>query len=145
MAVERRARTTWTGTIVGGSGSISAGSGAFTNQPISLDTRISDPNGHTSPEELIAAAHGACFAMSVSSVLTGRGISPDAIVVDALCVEGPVDDGFAITGIELAVSVRAAGLDERQLHDVIDEAERGCPVSKAFAGNVPVKIRPSLS
>lgn len=141
MALRRRADVHWAGAIASGTGAIAFGSGAIPPQPIALQTRITDQaSGQTSPEELIAAAHGACFAMSVAAVLTGRGIASDAIDVATECEEGPVADGFAITAIHLTVTVAAPTLDQAAIEAVVAEAHATCPVSRALANNVDIRI-----
>jgi osmotically inducible protein OsmC len=144
MSVERRAKVTWSGTLADGSGMLESGSGALRAQPYSLTTRIGEPAGQTSPEELIAAAHAACFSMAMAFELTQIGASIDDIAVSARCVEGPVDDGFAITNIDLDVTVRSHGLSPEALESAISRAHAGCPVSRALSGNVNMTVTARL-
>lgn len=99
----------------------------------------------TSPEELIAAAHAACFSMALSNVLAGGGHDPQRIEVDAACRFEPVESGgYGITSMDLDVRVQAAGLEQTEFEAAISEAEAGCPVSNALRGNVEVDVRAEL-
>ena len=84
--IVRNADVTWEGNVARGAGSITAASGAFATLPYSLATRVGQPEGKTSPEELLAAAHAGCFAMSLASELTGRDLPPERLATSATCV-----------------------------------------------------------
>ena len=101
---------------------------------VSFPTRAGNPDGQTSPEELIAAAHSACLAMNLSGVLGAEGITADSIDVSAEVTLGQADGGFAITGIEITLRAKVPGLDADKFAELAKTAERTCPVSKALTG-----------
>ena len=114
MAVaERGAQTIWTGTTARGSGRLRVDSGAFPEQTLTFAARTEQSDGKTSPEELIAAAHSACFAMALSAQLTRRGHPPEELVVRAVCTLDRVEGGYAITTMELEVRGRVSGRRRR--------------------------------
>ena len=107
---ESRANAVWAGDLVGGSGSVSVASGAFPEQAVTWAARTNRPDPKTSPEELIAAAHAACYAMAFSNTLATAGHAPERLAVDAVCRLDPLDGGgVAITRIDLTVRGRVAG------------------------------------
>jgi osmotically inducible protein OsmC len=132
----RTARTAWTGTLEQGSGTVemaSSGIGAF---EVSFPKRAADDaGGTTSPEELIAAAHSACFAMALSAIIGRAGGTPKSLDVGADVSLGPDPaGGFRLTGITLNVSGDVDGLDAAGFQAAAEEAKAGCPVSKALTG-----------
>jgi osmotically inducible protein OsmC len=132
----RTARTAWTGTLEQGSGTVdmtSSGIGAF---EVSFPKRAADDaGGTTSPEELIAAAHSACFAMALSAIVGRAGGTPKSLDVGADVSLGPDPaGGFRLTGITLEVSGDVDGLDAAGFRAAAEEAKAGCPVSKALTG-----------
>lgn len=131
----RSARTDWTGTFAEGSGKVeltSSGLGTFTT---SFPTRSADAaNGATSPEELIAAAHSACYAMQLSALIGEAGGTPIALDVTADVSLGPDDVGFKLTGIKLTLRGEVDGLDAEGFARVAQQAKETCPVSKALTG-----------
>ena len=128
--IERVAHVSWEGNLARGGGSISGGTGVFEALPYSLASRVEKPDGKTSPEELLAAAHGGCFAMSVAGELTGLGHPPERIDVTCRIVMDEVEgQGHQIVGSRVAVSVHAPGLDEPTLAKGIELADEGCPFS----------------
>lgn len=130
----RDATTRWTGDLNGGSGKVSLDSSNLGEFTISFPTRTGDPDGQTSPEELIAAAHSGCLAMNMSGVLQKAGLTAESIDVTSDVTVGPVDDGLAITGIELVMRVKIDGVDPEKFAELADAAATTCPVSKALAG-----------
>ncbi len=131
----RSARTDWTGSFEEGSGKVeltSSGLGTFTT---SFPTRSADSaNGSTSPEELIAAAHSACYAMQLSAVIGEAGGTPIALDVTADVGLGPDDPGFKLTGIKLTLRAEVEGLDADGFAKAAQLAKEMCPVSKALTG-----------
>src|SRR5579885_3683183 len=102
--IERSARVAWRGSVARGSGTLGAAGGAFANLPFTLASRIGEPEGKTSPEELLAAAHAGCFAMSLGSELARDGTPPDAIDVDCTIVMDEVEgQGHQIVGSQIEV------------------------------------------
>ena len=132
MATERTAQVTWNGSLMDGSGTItSTTSGAIGEQPVSWASRAEDANGKTSPEDLIAAAHAACFAMALSHGLAQAGTPPDELNTSATVTFQP---GEGITKIALTVEGRVPGIDESAFLEAAEGAKANCPVSKALAG-----------
>ncbi len=132
----RSARTTWTGGLEDGTGTVAlVSSGAGTYQ-VSFPKRAADEaGGTTSPEELIAAAHTACFAMQFSALLGAAGGSGQSLDVSADVTLGPDPaGGFRISGITLAVRGSADGVSAEEFSKIAQEAKSACPVSKALAG-----------
>ena len=128
--IERRAEVVWEGNVARGVGSISAGTGAFTALPFSLPTRIGQAEGKTSPEELLAAAHGGCLAMALAGELTGAGTPPGRLDVSCLIVMDEVEDqGHQVVASRVEAVVAAEGLDDAGLQDALARADEGCPYS----------------
>jgi len=128
--IVRNARVVWEGNVARGGGSITAASGAFSELPYTLATRIGAPEGKTSPEELLAAAHGGCLTMSLASELTSAGTPPGRLEVSCTIVMDEVEgQGHQIVGSEVEAVVAVDGLDEAQLRSVVEKADGGCPFS----------------
>ena len=128
--IERTAEVVWEGNVARGGGSISAGSGAFTALPYSLPTRIGKSEGKTSPEELLAGAHGGCITMSIAGELVGAGITPGRIDVTCTIVMDEVEgQGHQIVGSNVEAVVAAEGLDDEGLQAALAKADEGCPFS----------------
>src|SRR5580704_2264267 len=138
----RTARTAWNGTLAEGSGQVELTSSGVGTYEVSFPKRAADDaDGTTSPEELIAAAHSACYAMSLSNEIAQAGGTPQALDVTASVTLGPDPDkgGFAITGITIVVEGEVDGLDA-----AAQKAKAGCPVSKALAGTT-ITLEASLA
>jgi osmotically inducible protein OsmC len=143
--VQREANVTWRGNIARGSGSITAGTGAFEELPYSLATRVERPDGKTSPEELLAAAHAACFAMSLAGELTGAGSPPDQLDVTATVTLDEVDGGsHRIVSSELLARARVTGLDAAEFERLAEAASEGCPLSKLIEASAQVTVNARL-
>ena len=128
--IERVAEIVWEGNLARGSGAISAGTGAFSSLPYTNASRIAAPEDKTSPEELLAAAHGGCFTMSLAGELTGLGHPPQRLTTTCLIVMDEVEgQGHQIVGSQVTVSVHAPGLDDATLAKGIELADEGCPFS----------------
>jgi osmotically inducible protein OsmC len=129
--IERHARVTWEGNVARGAGSLSAGSGAFTGLGISLPTRIGQPEGKTSPEELLAAAHGGCITMSLASELTQAGTPPGRLDVAVTIVMDEVEgQGHQIVASRVEATVAIDGIDDDALQTAVAKADEGCPFSQ---------------
>lgn len=137
----RNAEATWKGTLQGGNGSYSGESGTLEGT-YSFGTRFGDERG-SNPEELLAAAHAACFSMALSLQLEKAGGTPESVHTEAACTVEKVGQGFKITTIELRTRVRASGLDEAAFQEAAQGAKAGCPVSQALAG-VDIKLDATL-
>ena len=142
---ESRASALWQGDLGSGSGKVSVASGAFPEQAVTWAARTNRPDPKTSPEELIAAAHAACYAMAFSHTLAEAGHAPEQVSVDAACRFDPVEGGgFAITRIDLTVRGRVAGIDQAEFERLAADGDRGCPVSNALRGNVEIGLAVTL-
>src|SRR4051794_38507859 len=139
---QRKARAMWEGDLFSGSGAASAlSSGLFTDAPVSWPARTEESGGKTSPEELIAAAHAACFCMALSNELSSRGHPPARLEVQATCTFEP---GKGITTMALDVSAEVPGVDEAGFQEGLDAATASCPVSNALRGNVDIQVDGTL-
>ncbi len=139
--IERKAEVVWEGSLAAGSGEASgASSGAFGPLPVTWAARTEAPEGKTSPEELVAAAHAACYAMAFAHTLAEAGSPPDRLAVSAVVGAELGDDGLRITSSELTVTGRVPGLDASDFTRHAQDAERGCPVSNALRGNVEIRV-----
>ena len=132
----RSAHTAWTGTLQEGTGRVELTSSELGGYDVSFPKRAADDaDGTTSPEELIAAAHSACYSMALSGGIAGAGGVPKALEVDADVTLGPDPaGGFRITGIKLTVRGTVEGMDEAAFIAAAQAAKAGCPVSKALTG-----------
>jgi osmotically inducible protein OsmC len=131
----RTARTAWNGTLQEGSGQVELSSSKVGTFDVNFPKRAAeDAGGTTSPEELIAAAHAACFAMSLSNEIGKAGGTPQALEVTADVTLGRDDSGLAITTIKLTVRGEVEGLDADGFQQAAQAAKVGCPVSKALTG-----------
>lgn len=129
--VKRVADAQWQGDLQNGSGSVALGSGAFKG-PYSYKSRFEDGAG-TNPEELLGAAHAACFSMALSFALAQAGHPVTKVQTKATVNFGPVPGGFAISRIELQTEGKVAGLDAAAFQKFAAEAKANCPISKALA------------
>jgi osmotically inducible protein OsmC len=128
--IERTAEVVWEGNVARGSGAISAGSGAFSGLGYSLPTRIGQPEGKTSPEELLAAAHGGCLTMSLAGELAGAGVPPGKLVCTCRIVMDEIEgQGHQIVGSYVELVATVEGLDEAVLRAAAAKADDGCPFS----------------
>ena len=144
MATDRRAEVTWKGSLLEGSGTIdSTTSGAIGAQSVSWPARSTDDaGGSTSPEELIAAAHAACFSMALSAGLSKAGYEPEQLRTTATVTFQP---GEGITKIALTVEGRVAGIDQAGFVAAANDAKQNCPVSKALAGVPEITLDATLA
>ncbi len=142
----RTARTAWTGSLQEGSGKVELSSSKLATFDVNFPKRAADEaGGVTSPEELIAAAHSACFAMQLSAFIAEAGGTPQALDVSADVTLGPDPaGGFAISGIVLTVEGEVDGLDADGFQKAAEAAKAGCPVSKALAGTT-ITLKASLA
>jgi osmotically inducible protein OsmC len=126
--IERTAAVTWEGNVARGAGTLSAGSGAFTGLGYSLPTRIGQPEGKTSPEELLAAAHGGCITMGLAGELTGAGTPPGRLDVTCRIVMDEVEgEGHQIVGSQVEIVAAVDGLDDDAFQELVAKADAGCP------------------
>ena len=143
MAADRTAHVTWSGSLMEGSGTItSVESGAFGPLDVTWGARTEESGGLTSPEELIAAAHAACFSMALSHGLAQGGTPPDKLEVDATATFVP---GTGITKIALSVRGTVPGIEEPAFMHAAQEAKENCPVSKALASVPEITVDAALA
>jgi lipoyl-dependent peroxiredoxin len=143
MAAERTAHVTWSGSLLEGGGTIdSVGSGAFGSLGVTWEARTEESNGRTSPEELIAAAHAACFSMAFSGGLAKAGTPPERLETSATVTFVP---GEGITKSALTVHGSVPGMDEEAFRAAAETAMENCPVSKALAGVPEITVDASLA
>jgi osmotically inducible protein OsmC len=132
MATHRTAEVTWHGSLIEGSGTIdSTTSGVVAPLPVTWTSRAEDPQGRTSPEDLLAAAHASCFAMALSGALADGGHTADELRTSATVTFVP---GTGITKIALTVRGRVPDIDEGAFLEAAEGAKAGCPISQALAG-----------
>ena len=142
MATERRAEVVWNGSLMDGSGTIvSTTSSAIGEQPVSWPNRAEDSPSATSPEELIAAAHAACFSMALSHGLAQAGNPPDELKTSATVTFQP---GQGITKIALTVEGSVPGVDAAGFQEAAEGAKANCPVSKALAAVPEITLSATL-
>jgi osmotically inducible protein OsmC len=141
MAAISRADAIWKGDLTSGSGRVKVASGALVEFPVSWASRAESQHGKTSPEELIAAAHAACYSMAFSSGLSKAGHKVVELNTTAAVTFVP---GTGITTVELTVRGRVTGIDDAEFQKLAAEAKDGCPVSKALHGNVELKLEARL-
>ena len=142
---ERRAEVEWQGSLIQGSGRIvGVGSGAFGNLPITWAARTERSDGKTSPEELLAAAHSACFAMALSHGLAQAGTPAERLNVNATCTFEQVEGGFKVSTMVLDVRGRVPALDQAGFEKAAQQAGQGCPISNALRNNVAISVNAHL-
>jgi osmotically inducible protein OsmC len=138
----RNAAATWEGTLKGGKGTFNGESGAVGGQ-YSFGSRFESGIG-SNPEELIAAAEAACYSMALSGAIEKAGGVPKKISSKAACTVEKTDQGMTITSIRLDVEVSAEGISAEEFDRVTLATGEGCPVSRAFKGNVRIDVNASL-
>jgi osmotically inducible protein OsmC len=140
----RNVTVNWKGSLLEGSGEAKAGTGAFT-LPVTFPRRIGDPQGQTSPEELIAAAHAVCFAMVINAATGKKGGSIDKTHVTCTVTADKGDAGIKITTSKLSLSVEGLkGIEPGAFDAFAREAEKGCPVSNALRGSVDIQLETAV-
>ena len=145
MAAIRRAEATWSGPLATGSGTVSAlSSGSFTDLPVSWAARTEAPGGKTSPEELLAAAHAACFEMALSGALGRAGTPPERLDVSAEVTFDKLEAGWRVVSSALTVRGRVPGMSAADFEAAADGAKDGCPISQALKGNVALSVEATL-
>ena len=137
---ERHADVEWKGTVAEGKGEAKAGTGAFT-LPVSFPARIGDPGGKTSPEELMAAAHAACYAMALNATIGRKGGAAAKTDITATVTADKGDAGIKIMSSKLSVTAYGLkGLEAADFATVAQEAEGRCPVSNAYRGTMQISV-----
>jgi osmotically inducible protein OsmC len=130
----------WSGPIMEGKGMARAGTGAF-NLPVTFPSRIGEPAGTTSPEELVAAAHAACYAMALNATLGRKNASAARTVITATVSADKGDAGIKLTTSKLHVAAEGVqGMDAAAFETTAKEAESKCPISNALRGNLEIEV-----
>jgi osmotically inducible protein OsmC len=141
MSVTSEATTLWFGDLPSGSGTTSLDSSDAAEFPVSWAARSQGEAGKTNPEELLGAAHSACFSMAFANGLATAGHTAESLQVTAAVT---FDPSVGITGSHLLVSAKVAGLDDEEFQRLAVEAKENCPVSRALAG-IPITLEASLA
>jgi osmotically inducible protein OsmC len=129
--IERTTHVGWDGNLARGAGTLDAATGAFARLPFSLPSRIGEPGGKTSPEELLAAAHGGCLTMSIVGELTAAGTPPGRLDVECTIVMDEVEgQGHQIVGSQIEIVAQVDGIDDAALQSAAVRADEGCPFSQ---------------
>ena len=131
----RKGSAQWTGDLRTGKGFVSSESGALSKLPYGFNTRFGDEKG-TNPEELIGAAHAACFSMALSNELSKAGIANPQIETTSAIELKQQDGGFTITAAHLTVTITAKGADRAAAQKAAETAEKNCPVSKLMKAEI---------
>jgi peroxiredoxin, OsmC subfamily len=141
MAITSEATTIWKGDLFGGSGNLTLDSSQAATFPVDWRARSEGEEGVTNPEELLGAAHAACFSMAFSNALSSFGTKPESIQTTAAVTFDPAQ---GITGSHLLVNATVPGISEEDFQRLADEAKRTCPVSRALAG-IPITLEAELT
>jgi lipoyl-dependent peroxiredoxin len=145
MSTSRAATAVWQGDLFNGSGTVSSGTTElFTELPVSWASRTEEPAGRTSPEELLAAAHAACFSMALANGLAKQGNAPERLEVRAEVAFDKQEVGWSVTRSALTVRGRVPGIDQDGFRAAAEAARDGCPVSRALKGNVELSVEATL-
>jgi len=146
VAATRQAKAVWNGDLAKGSGEVSAvSSGKFSALGISWGARTESPQGKTSPEELLAAAHASCFAMALSAGLAKAGTPPKKLDVTSTVTFDKVGEDWTVVSSELEVKGEVPGIDAAAFAKAAEGAKDGCPISRALKNNVKLSVRPTLA
>jgi osmotically inducible protein OsmC len=130
----------WAGSVMEGKGTAKAATGAF-SLPVTFPSRIGEPEGRTSPEELVAAAHAACYAMALNATLGRKGASAARTLITATITADKGEAGIKLTTSKLKVLAEGLqGMDKAQFAEVAREAEGKCPISNALRGNLQIEV-----
>lgn len=130
LQIERSAEAVWCGDLINGKGTTSTDTGVLRDVPYSFKTRFENDKQGTNPEELIAAAHAACFSMAFSKMLADAGHAPKEVRTKAKLTLAKTDAGFKITKIRLETTGMVDGMDEATFQKTAEKAKEGCPVSQ---------------
>jgi osmotically inducible protein OsmC len=140
----RQVEVNWQGSLMEGKGVATAGTGAF-HLPVAFPARIGEPDGKTSPEELMAAAHAACYSMALAGALGRKGASAERTVVSAIITAEKGDAGIKIQSSTLKVVAHGLkGISATEFSEVAHEADSRCPVSNAYRGTVHTAVEASV-
>lgn len=145
MAAIRRAEVTWNGDLLSGDGHVSAVSSlAFHDLPVTWAARTESPDGRTSPEELVAAAHASCYSMAFAGGLTRAGTPPQRLAVSAEVTFDKLEAGWRVVSSALTVRGVVPGISVEDFVAAAEAAKDGCPISMALKGNVELSVEATL-
>jgi len=138
---DRQAHTVWEGSLFEGKGELEFASSGIGRFPVTWASRVEAPEGRTSPEELLAAAHAACYSMALSNTLAGAGNPPERLhVVATVSLDPKQGGGVEVTRSALEVTGTVVGLDQAGFQEAAEKSEKGCPISNAIRGNVAITV-----
>ena len=140
MSIQRKASAVWKCGLKDGKGTVSATSGVLSNTPYSFTTRFENTPG-TNPEELIAAAHAACFSMALSAQLSGANLTPDSINTTANLTMEKLEAGWTITAVHLDVAAKVPNASADAFNKAAENAKAGCPVSKVLNAKITMTAK----
>ena len=138
--MQRKASAVWKGGLKDGKGTVSSASGVLSNTAYSFTTRFENTPG-TNPEELIAAAHAACFSMALSAQLGGANLTAESINTTATLSLEKLDSGWTITAIQLDVAARVPKADDAAFQKAANDAKTGCPISKLLNAKITMSAK----
>jgi len=141
LAVTSEATTVWSGGLTDGAGTTRLDSSKVAQFPVNWKARAEGEAGTTNPEELLGAAHSACFSMAFAKILTTAGYAPESIQATAAVT---FEAGKGVLGSHLLVSARVPGLTEAEFEALAEDAKQNCPISQALAG-IPITIEAELA
>ncbi|MGA8709850.1 MAG: OsmC family peroxiredoxin [Thermoplasmata archaeon] len=145
MAAKRTATAVWEHDLIHGQGTVKGKSGALGEMGVSWAARTEAPGGKTSPEELLAAAHAACFSMALSGGLGRMQKPPERLSVSATATFDKVGDAWKVTTMELEVTGEVPNISATEFEQAAQAASQGCPISGALKGNVAISVRAKLA
>lgn len=138
--MQRKASAVWKGGLKDGKGTVSSASGVLSNTAYSFTTRFENTPG-TNPEELIAAAHAACFSMALSAQLGGANLTAESINTTATVSLDKLDSGWTITAVQLDVAARVPKADDAAFQKAANDAKTGCPISKLLNAKITMNAK----
>lgn len=142
---ERQAHALWEGSLIEGRGELEFASSGIGRYPVTWASRVERADGRTSPEELLAASHAACYAMAFSHTLATGGHPAERLHVTATVSLNPKEGGgFQVTASALEVRGKVPGLDQAAFQETAERAEKGCPISNALRGNLSITVAATL-
>ena len=145
MTQIRTAQAHWSGDLASGGGAVStATSGIISEQPISWRARTEASEGNTSPEELLAAAHAACFSMAVSNELSKAGFVPDRVDVTVDVTADKREKGWTVLSSHITLRAKVPGADQATFDEQAEKARTGCPISRALSDTVEITLEAVL-
>lgn len=142
MVAKRKAEAIWENDLVHGNGRVKLGSNAIPEFPVTWASRIEEPQGKTSPEELIAAAQAACYSMALTATLARKNKPPERLNVSAECTFD--EKALRVTTMAIIVTGKVAGMSQSEFEAAAKDAEKICPVTNAIRNNVEITLSASL-